>query len=56
MQVKNIQGWWCVIDGEKVLSVHETNQEAWREMDRLTGETTSRSEGIADWLSKKVGE
>jgi hypothetical protein len=47
---------WAVLDddGGIVQTGFETNATAWRWLDRLNCEPISRSEVVADWVSRKT--
>lgn len=52
--VRTADGRWQVVDGEKVLaSDFFTCAEAWRWIDRNTGDPISKGEQTADWSWNK---
>ncbi|WIJ26612.1 hypothetical protein [Devosia sp. RR2S18] len=47
-------GRWAVVnDAGETVSVHRTNSEAWRALDRLANEPINRREDIADWAWRR---
>jgi hypothetical protein len=50
MQVDQIEGKWVVTDGGRIVGEFGSNAEAWRFIDRRSGDPTNRSERVTDWL------
>ncbi len=49
--IKLVDGRWAVVwCGEVVAGPFDLNDEAWRALDRMTGDPISRSEKTPDWL------
>lgn len=46
---------WELWDGARFVGHFHTNRQAWNAADKLGGEAITRSEGIAEWLSKRNG-
>ncbi|WGG58230.1 hypothetical protein [Brucella intermedia] len=52
---KQPDGKYLVVSGGNVLAgPFDTNAEAWRQLDRLTGQVVSKSEDTADWVWNKI--
>lgn len=50
MTVTKLNGKWVVLDGSGgVVSEHDSNSAAWRAIDRLQNQPTSKREETADW-------
>lgn len=41
--------------GNVIAGPFDTNSEAWRRLDRLTGDPISRSEKVSEWINDKIG-
>lgn len=55
--VKLGDGRWAVIYcGEIVAGPFDSNAQAWRALDRMTGDPISRSEKVADWAFQNGGD
>lgn len=48
--VKSKDGKWFVHWYDKAIGPFASNSEAWRTLDRLTGQTVSKSEETSEWL------
>lgn len=46
-------GAWAVTDGQKILSHHDTNADAWRQVERLGNEFHNPAQKRADYGWKK---
>ncbi len=54
---KQHDGWHYVVSaGGIIAGPFETNAEAWRALDRLTGQPVSRSEQVSMWINEQNGE
>lgn len=52
---KGSTGLWEVRDDcGNVVTEHQTNAQAWRQIDRLNNEAVNRSQATADWVADKM--
>jgi hypothetical protein len=53
--VESERGWDVVDDAGAVLASFPTNAQAWRYVDRHSGEPISRSEDVSSWIMSRIG-
>lgn len=54
---KQPDGKYLVVNGGNVLAgPFDTNAQAWRALDRISGEPISRSEKVSMWINEQIGE
>jgi len=54
---KHPDGGYCVMNGASIVAgPFDTNAQAWRALDRISGEPISRSEKVSMWINEQIGE
>lgn len=53
MRVVQIDGKWCVVEGDEVLASFQTNEKAWRWVDIRMNEPLGRKQAAHEWSANQ---
>jgi hypothetical protein len=54
LTVRRHESGYAVFRGKDLLSIHDTNGQAWRALDRAENEPINRQEQVSDWVAEQI--